>query len=129
MRRFLLSNLVMFAVACGGPPQGARSPSAPAQDAKRQAERGEVGVTPETGAASAAPAIACGDMVLNDQVTSGGEQLTEVVSCTPVDPVQTPARPIPAPEPDPSQAVPAPPVAADPPPLPPVNPKPVTPKR
>lgn len=130
MRRFLLSNLVMFAMACGGPSQGAQSPSAAAQDAKRQAERGEIGVTPETGASSA-PVVACGDTVLNDQITSGGEQLTELVPCTSVEPVQTPARPIPAAEPDPSQAVPAPPVAADPPPLPPVDPKKksVTPKK
>lgn len=123
MRRFLLSTLVMFAAACGAPPQGAQSPGAVAHDAKRQADRGEVGVTPETGVVAAGPTVACGDTVLNDQIHSGTEQLTEVVPCAPVSPAQTPAKPMPAAEPDPSQAVPAPPIAADPPPLPPVNPQ------
>jgi hypothetical protein len=120
MRRLLLSSVVLFAVACGASPQSAQSPSAVAQDAKRQAERGEVGVTPETGATSTVT-IACGDTVLNDQAHSGTEQLTEFVPCTTVEPVQTPAKPMPATEPDPSQAVPAPPIAADRP-LPPLNP-------
>jgi len=54
-------------------------------------------------------------MVLNDQATSGGEQLTQVVPCTPV---QTSTPPPPAPigaTPDPSQEVAAPSVAQPPP--------------
>lgn len=94
MRRFLVLNLVMFAVGCGGPPQGAREPSGTAQDAKRSAERGgPVGTTPETPGAAGAPALACGDTVLNDQVESGGEQLTRVVPCSTIETPQTPPKP------------------------------------
>lgn len=93
MRRFLLSNLVMFAAACGGPAQGAREPSGTAQDAKRSAERGgPVGTSPEAGG-TAAPTLACGDTVLNDQATSGGEQLTQSVPCATIDSPSTPVKP------------------------------------
>ncbi len=94
MRRFLLSNLVIFAMACGGPPQGAREPSGTAQDARRSADRGgPVGVTPEAGATGTAPSLACGDTVLNDQITSGGEQLTHTVPCSTIEQPATPPKP------------------------------------
>ena len=94
MRAFLAFNLVMFAIACGGPPQGAREPSGTAQDAKRAAERGgPVGATPETAGTSGAPSLACGDTVLNDQATSGGEQLTHTVPCSTIDSPSTPPKP------------------------------------
>ena len=94
MREILVSSLVMFAIACGGPPQGAREPGVAAQDARRSAERGgPVGVTPEAGATSTPPSLACGDTVLNDQVTSGGEQLTHQVPCATIDAPASPPKP------------------------------------
>lgn len=94
MRACLVSNLVMFAMACGGPPQGAREPSGTAQDAKRSAERGgPVGATPETSGTAGAPSLACGDTVLNDQATSGGEQLTHTVPCSTIESPPSPPKP------------------------------------
>jgi hypothetical protein len=93
MRGFLLSNLVIFAMACGGTPQNAKEPSGTAQDARRSAERGgPVGATPEAGTASA-PTVACGDTVLNDQVSSGGQQLTHQVPCSTIDTPNAPIKP------------------------------------
>lgn len=77
----LISGLLL--VSCSVAVQDAQAPSAPARDLKREADRGDVGARPESGAAPA-PALACGDMVLNDQATSGGEQLTHVVPCAQV---------------------------------------------
>jgi len=115
MRRFLLFNLVMFATACGGPPQGAQSPSAVAQDAKRQADRGgPLGVSPETPTSSAPTTLACGDTVLNDQATSGGEQLTRQVPCTPVNAPATRVRPARILDEESREPVPNPPVAPTP---------------
>jgi hypothetical protein len=37
--------------------------------------------------------LACGDTVLNDQATSGGEQLTESVPCATIDAPATPVKP------------------------------------
>ena len=77
----------LLAISCSGTMQDSRDPSAPARDLRREADRGDVSARPETG--GGAPALACGDTVLNDQATSGGEQLTHLVPCAPV-PVSLP---------------------------------------
>lgn len=88
-------RLVIFGLllaSCGGTVRDGQEPSAPARDLKREADRGETAARPESGTAPA-PALACGDMVLNDQLSSGGEQLTHVVPCAPVpQPTPAPAR-------------------------------------
>jgi hypothetical protein len=88
---------------------GPHEPSAPARDIRREtaleANSGVVGATPENSAGKTPPAYACGDTVLNDQATSGGEQLTHSVPCAPVEPATTKPAHVPPPEPDPSEAV------------------------
>lgn len=105
MRRFCLFNVAIFAVACGGATQ--TGPSAPAQDAKRQADRNIVGTA--EGAGGGAPLYTCGDTVLNDQKTSGTERVTSWVTCEQVPNTATPPPPMPRAQPDPSEAIPLPP--------------------
>ncbi|CAN5840352.1 hypothetical protein BH11MYX2_BH11MYX2_40470 [soil metagenome] len=115
MRSVLFAITCMWAAACTTSLGGAHEPSAPAHDLKREtdleANRGTVGARPESSKAPA-PSFSCGDTVLNDQATSGGEQLTHSVPCMQTTPASTAPAHVPPPEPDPSQALPPPDVAA-----------------
>lgn len=52
----------------------------------RRSDAGDVGH-------GGAPSLACGDTVLNDQATSGGEQLTHTVPCSTIDSPPSPPKP------------------------------------
>lgn len=115
MRSVLFAITCMYATACTAPVGGAQEPSAPAHDLRRETDLasndGTVPARPEAGKTST-PSYSCGDTVLNDQATSGGEQLTHSVPCMQTTPATTAPAHVPPPEPDPSQAIPPPDVAA-----------------
>ncbi|HEY4176452.1 MAG TPA: hypothetical protein VGM90_06460 [Kofleriaceae bacterium] len=116
MRSGLFAITCMWATACTAPVGGPHEPSAPARDMKRESDReansGTIGAKPESSSGRQPPAYSCGDTVLNDQASSGGEQLTHSVPCMAVQPATTAPAHVPPPEPDPSEALPPPDVAA-----------------